>query len=92
MNTLAKNQETEFITTEVTFTEDMICLILSDGREVRTPLEFYPTLARATKEQLKNHRLIGGGSGIHWNLLDEDLSVESIVLGRKAYNYNLKAS
>ena len=88
MNTLASNPETEFVAVEVSFTKDMICLVLSDGREVRTPLEFYPTLARATEEHLKNYRLIGDGSGIHWKDLDEDLSVESIVLGRKAYNYS----
>ena len=76
-----------FIAVEVGFTRDAICLVLSDGREVRTPLEFYPTLARATEKQLENLRLIGGGSGIHWTDLDEDLSVESIVLGRKAYNF-----
>lgn len=73
---------------EAQFTKDIICLILSDGREVKTPLEFYPILAKATEAQLKNYRLIGDGSGIHWNDLDEDLSVESIVLGRKAYNYS----
>ena len=91
MNTLAKNEESAFVAIEVSFTKDMICLVLSDGREVKTPLEFYPTLARATEKQLKNLRLIGGGSGIHWTELDEDLSVESIVLGRKAYNFS-KAS
>lgn len=88
MNTLAKSQETDVIAIEVQFTKDMICLVLSDGREVKTPLEFYPVLAKASEEQLRNYRLMGGGSGIHWNDLDEDLSVESIVLGRKAYNYS----
>ncbi len=87
MNTLAKSQETDTLAVEVQFTKDMICLTLSDGREVRTPLEFYPVLAKATEAQLNNFRFIGDGSGIHWNDLDEDLSVESIVLGRKAYNY-----
>jgi hypothetical protein len=88
MNTLAKSEELAFIAVDVSFSKDMICLILSDGREVKTPLEFYPTLARATESQLKNFRLIGGGSGIHWVELDEDLSVESIVLGRKAFNFS----
>lgn len=91
MSTLAKSIETEVIAIDVQFTKDMICLVLADGREVKTPLEFYPVLAKATEAQLKNYRLIGDGSGIHWNDLDEDLSVESIVLGRKAYNYS-KAS
>ena len=68
----------------------MICLSLTDGREVKTPLEFYPRLASATKKKLQNYRLIGGGRGIHWNDLDEDLSVESIILGRRAYTYSKK--
>ena len=88
MSTLAKHQESENIAVDVHFTKDMICLILSDGREVKTPLEFYPLLAKASDTELKNFRLIGGGSGIHWNSLNEDLSVESIVLGRKAFNFS----
>jgi hypothetical protein len=88
MNTLASSREHEIIAIDVSFTKDMICLTLSDGREVKTPLEFYPLLAKATEAQLQNYRLIGDGSGIHWTDLDEDLSVESIVLGRKAYNYS----
>jgi len=66
----------------------MICLILADGREVSTPIEFCRAFAKAAEAQLNNDRLIGDGSGIHWNELDEDLSVESIVLGRKAFNYS----
>lgn len=88
MSTLINSQEHEIVAIDVSFTKDMICLTLSDGREVKTPLEFYPLLAKATEKQLQNYRLIGDGSGIHWNDLDEDLSVESIVLGRKAYNYS----
>jgi len=67
----------------VNFTDDSICLVLSDGREVKAPLEFYPRLKNAAKEQRENCQLIGLGSGIHWPDLDEDLSVEGIVLGRK---------
>ena len=82
----ARKSEREPVAVAVNFSEDMICLILDDGREVKTPLEFYPKLARANQEQLNNFRLIGGGTGIHWKELDEDLSVESIVLGRRAFN------
>lgn len=86
MNTSVLKLDHEATATEVSFTDDMICLVLADGREVRTPLEFYPRLARATMEQLLDHRLLGGGTGIHWTQLDEDLSVDSIVNGRRAYN------
>lgn len=68
----------------VSFSADMIILELSDGREIRTPLAFYPRLLSATEKQRSNYRIIGGGEGIHWPEIDEDLSVESIVLGRKA--------
>jgi len=76
--------ELDFSATQINFTDDSICLVLSDGREVKAPLEFYPRLKNATKEQRENFQLIGLGSGIHWPDLDEDLSVEGIVLGRKS--------
>ena len=78
--------QTQSTATNVYFSEDMICVVLSDGREIRTPLEFYPRLAHATLDQLQDFRFIGGGQGIHWESLDEDLSVESIIMGRRAYN------
>jgi hypothetical protein len=84
MNTSALKIYREPVATEVSFADDMICLVLDDGREVRTPLEFYPRLAKATSKQLENFRLLGGGTGIHWEDLDEDLSVDSIVSGRRA--------
>ena len=86
MSISALKAENEPVATEVSFTDDMICLVLDDGREVKTPLEFYPRLARATKNQLQDYRLLGGGTGIHWSQLDEDLSVDSIVNGRRAFN------
>ena len=82
----ARKNERELVAVEVNFSEDMICLVLDDGREIRTPLAFYPRLAKANQKQLNSFRLIGGGTGIHWKDLDEDLSVESIVLGRRALN------
>lgn len=88
MNTSAVQNDIEAVAINVDFVNDMICLSLTDGREIRTPIEFYPRLATATPEQLRNFRLMGGGRGIHWEGLDEDLSVDSIVLGRRAYNYS----
>jgi len=76
--------ELDFSATHVNFTDDSICLVLSDGREVKAPLEFYPRLKNAAKAERENFQLIGLGSGIHWPDLDEDLSVEGIVLGRKS--------
>ena len=68
---------------KVWFDEDNIWLSLEDGRQVSAPLAFYPRLLNATKEQREHYEFIGPGIGIHWEDLDEDLSVEGIVLGRK---------
>jgi len=68
---------------KVWFDDDNIWLGLEDGRQVSAPLAFYPRLLNATKGQRENYELIGPGIGIHWEDLDEDLSVEGIVLGRK---------
>ena len=68
---------------KVWFDDDNIWLGLEDGRQVSAPLAFYPRLLNATKEQRENYEFIGPGIGLHWEDLDEDLSVEGIVLGRK---------
>ena len=68
---------------KVWFDDDNIWLAIEDGRQVSVPLAFYPRLLNATKEQRENYEFIGPGIGIHWEDLDEDLSVEGIVLGRK---------
>lgn len=61
------------------FTADMLYVRLEDGREVGVPLEWFPKLIKATAEQRKNWRLIGNGIGIHWEDLDEDLSVRKLI-------------
>ncbi|MEK6289043.1 MAG: DUF2442 domain-containing protein [Acidobacteriota bacterium] len=76
-------QVSEVRAVKVWFDDDNIWLGLEDGRQVSTPLAFYPRLLNATKEQRENYEFIGPGIGIHWEDLDEDLSVEGIVLGRK---------
>ncbi len=83
MNSLAKNkiENLEYRATGLYFTEDCLCLLLSDGREIRVPFEFYPKLKKASKQQRENFEIIGLGTGIHWPDLDEDLSVKGIVLG-----------
>lgn len=62
---------------EVSFTRDALVVTLSDGRTVSVPLEWFPRLLRATATQRRNWRLIGGGIGIHWEDVDEDISVRS---------------
>jgi len=64
---------------EVSFGHDMIHVELADGRRISVPLAWYPRLEAASSRDLKNWRLIGGGLGIHWESLDEDVSVESLL-------------
>ena len=64
---------------EVSVSTDALHVSLADGQEVSAPLAWFPRLLKATKEQRKNWRLIGGGIGIHWEEVDEDISVESLL-------------
>ena len=64
---------------DVTFTKDALHVTLADGRCVSAPLEWFPRLVRATAKQRRNWRLIGRGIGIHWEDVDEDISVRSLL-------------
>jgi len=65
----------------VWFDEANIWLELTDGRQLSVPLAYFPRLLHATKESLQRFELSGGGTGIHWDELDEDISVEGLLLG-----------
>jgi hypothetical protein len=77
MSTLTKSVTAQ----KIWFDEDYLWLILSDGRQLATPLSYFPRLLRASKEQREKFEVTGGGRGIHWDELDEDISVDGIVLG-----------
>lgn len=66
----------------VTIGEDELTFDLTDGRSVSVPLAWYPRLLHGTPEERGNWRLIGNGEGVHWPELDEDISVDSILLGK----------
>ena len=66
----------------VSVTEDTLIVELSDGRSLSVPLSWYPRLVHGTPGERSNWRMIGGGSGIHWTELDEDLSVENLLAGK----------
>lgn len=68
----------------VHFTDDTLSVDLNDGRTITVPLAWYPNLLHATSEQLKNWKVCGGGFGIHWPDLDEDLSTEGLLKGHPA--------
>lgn len=65
--------------TEVSFEDGVLRVFLSDGREIRVPLEWFPKLRDGSPEQRQNWRLIGKGVGIHWPELDEDISLEGLL-------------
>ena len=65
-------------------TNDTLTAELSDERTISVPLSWYPRLVHATSQERSNWELIGGGQGIHWPDLDEDISVESLLAGRKS--------
>jgi hypothetical protein len=66
----------------VEVSEDTITVDLSDGRTIAVPLMWYPRLLNGTPEERKNWRLIGKGEGIHWEELDEDISVDNLLFGK----------
>lgn len=64
---------------DVRFVGDSLVVLLADGREISAPLEWFPKLRDANKRQRADWRLIGRGVGIHWNILDEDISVSGLL-------------
>ena len=62
--------------------DDTLNAELSDGRTISVPVAWYPRLLHGSAIERNNWRLIGGGQGIHWPDLDEDISVESLLAGR----------
>jgi hypothetical protein len=77
MNTLTVNKSHNAV--NLSFTESKMMIFLEDGRELSIPLEWFPKLRNASMKELNNWRLIGNGEGIHWEDLDEDLSVERLL-------------
>ena len=69
---------------DVRFPEDSISVDLIDGRTITAPLVWYPRLLHATAAQRANMHISGGGYGIHWPDLDEDLSTEGLLRGAPA--------
>ncbi len=65
--------------TRVRFEKDMMHVLLLDGREISVPLEWFPRLRAAKDSQRKKWRFIGKGVGIHWDGIDEDISVAALL-------------
>jgi hypothetical protein len=69
---------------DVRVTDDALVVELLDGRTLSVPLAWYPRLAHGTVAERANWRFIGRGDGIHWPQLDEDISVEDLLAGRRS--------
>ncbi len=68
----------------VQFIKESLSVALRDGRTITVPLTWYPRLLNASSSQRKNWRISGGGYGIHWPDIDEDLSTEGLLRGAPA--------
>jgi len=79
MNTSVKNKPVK--ATDLSFKNERMFVTLEDGRELSIPLEWFPRLRNASSEVLESWRFIGNGIGIHWEKLDEDLSIDGLLRG-----------
>ena len=78
MNTLISEPMAE----SINFTKNSMNILFQDGRRLSVPLAFFPRLLHATPEQRKNYTISGGGIGLHWDKLDEDISVKCLLMGQ----------
>lgn len=69
----------EALAVEVSCTNDALSVALTDGRTIAVPLAWFPRLLRATRKQRADWEFIGGGIGIHWEAIDEDISIASLL-------------
>lgn len=68
--------------TTVSVAEHLLTVELSDGRTISAPLSWYPRLCHGSLDERTDWRLVGGGRGVHWPQLDEDISVENLIFGK----------
>ena len=74
----------EALAQSVSVSQDALVVDLADGRTITVPVSWFPRLAHGTPAERANWRFIGSGEGIHWPTLDEDISVESLLAGRRS--------
>ncbi len=82
---------------KIIFDADNMQVELADGRQLSVPLAYFPRLLNATQLQLENYVISGGGTGLHWDELDEDISIKYLLLGigditQTAVRFHQKAS
>jgi hypothetical protein len=81
---ISRTKLREPLAQRVTASDEALSVDLADGRTITVPLALFPRLSHGSPTERANWRLIGGGIGIHWPDLDEDISVASLLAGRKS--------
>lgn len=84
MTSLELHKTADIRVRSVSVTDDELTVGLMDGRTISAPLSWYPRLAQATSAQRSHWQVCGGGFGIHWPDVDEDLSTEGLLAGASA--------
>lgn len=84
MTSLMQNDLVDIRAKSVAVDDERIVVELMDGRAIAAPVAWFPRLAAASPDQRANWRLAGGGYGIHWPDIDEDLSTEGLLRGAPA--------
>jgi len=79
MSVLTNKQEYTPLATMIMFEEDDFTVALADGRQIKVPYEWFPRLANASQKERETYEFIGNGIGMHWPLIDEDISVEGLL-------------
>ncbi len=82
--------ESRALAKSVQVSDDELMVELVDGRRVFAPLVWFPRLLAGTASERAQWELLGGGEGIHWSALDEDLSVAGILAGNRSHSRPLR--
>jgi hypothetical protein len=77
------SQDLEAKASTVWFDQENLCVAFYDGRQLFVPLAYFPRLLNATAQQRNQYELSGGGMGIHWDEIDEDISVPGLLMGNR---------
>jgi len=80
--------ERDVFAESVQFSENSMTVFLDDGRALSIPLSWYPRLLHGRPQERQHFELIGDGEGIHWPDLDEDISVEGLLAGRRSAEHD----
>lgn len=72
----------------VNCTDQELTVFLVDGRHISVPMVWFPRLAKANAQQRADYELLGDGEGIHWPLIDEDISVFGLIAGKPSVEFS----